>query len=377
MAPKKAALKAKATPRRPRQDLHGDQALMRDIIEWLLDLPAHLREQMERAENCTFSRTNAAPAISAKAAEKSTVLATLDLGSVEATYALVQKGWRPALLNFAHGYNCGGGFDHAHGSQEEDIFRKTSLFLSLWPHRRADDGPGVLKRGKWIGDYDEALPRKDAFYEHTECGAIYSPYVGIAHHRQLRNNAARDSADLHTCAVITAAAQNVGFDPPFNANLLHEKIRTILYLAAANGHDSVVLGAFGCGYFGNPTDVVAETFKKLLTTGGEFEDLFDLVVFAVIGGNRAPFADRFPLLKEKAIPQSTRSDAKSDCAKAKPQPKPQAVTSESTAEVGCSIVSSKDNDVGTTTIEAMTGAGTSRPSAEAMAAEEREDMHFS
>ena len=31
-----------------------------------------------------------------------------------------------AVLNFAHGYNCGGGFEHAAGSQEEAIFRSTS-----------------------------------------------------------------------------------------------------------------------------------------------------------------------------------------------------------------------------------------------------------
>merc|ERR1719454_2420976 len=104
---------------------------------------------------------------------------SIGLGSVEASVLLTERGWSAALLNFAHGYNCGGGFEHAGGSQEEDIFRKTSLFLSLWPHRRVDDGPGVLKRGMWIGDYDEPLPRKEAFYPHTECGGVYSPHVRI------------------------------------------------------------------------------------------------------------------------------------------------------------------------------------------------------
>merc|ERR1719382_524356 len=88
----------------------------------------------------------------------------VDDGAVEAAAALSDAGLRPAVLNFAHGYNCGGGFEHAGGSQEEDIFRKTSVFLSLWPHRRSDDGPGVLRRGMWIGDYDGDLPRKEPFY---------------------------------------------------------------------------------------------------------------------------------------------------------------------------------------------------------------------
>merc|ERR1719428_2077043 len=103
----------------------------------------------------------------------------MNVGTVESAAALFECQTRPAILNFAHSYNCGGGFEHCGGSQEEDIFRKTSVFLSLWPHRRADDGPGVLKRGLWIGDFDEALPRKNAFYPHTECGDVYSPHVRI------------------------------------------------------------------------------------------------------------------------------------------------------------------------------------------------------
>ena len=35
----------------------------------------------------------------------------------------------------------------------------------------------MLKRGLWIGDFDDVLPRKAPFYEHTECGGIYSPHA--------------------------------------------------------------------------------------------------------------------------------------------------------------------------------------------------------
>lgn len=42
----------------------------------------------------------------------------------------------------------------------EAVQRSGEVFLSLWPHRRKDDGPGVLKRGLWIGDFDDLLPRK-------------------------------------------------------------------------------------------------------------------------------------------------------------------------------------------------------------------------
>jgi len=212
-------------------------------------------------------------------------------------------------LNFAHGYNCGGGFEHSGGSQEEDIFRKTSIFLSLWPHRRSDDGPGVLKRGMWIGDYDEALERKEPFYPHSECGGIYSPHVRVVRDLEGEGNLCdADSCDLlPTFAVLTAAAQNVSFSPPFNPKLLWEKIRTVLWMAASHGHDSVVLGAFGCGYFGNPPEVVAGTFQKLLGPGGEFENVFRLVVFSIVGGNSKHFVARFPLQPPERLPSANRT----------------------------------------------------------------------
>merc|ERR1712124_17487 len=88
--------------------------------------------------------------------------------------------------------------------------------------------------------------------------------------------------------------------------LLFEKARTVLWMAASHGHDCVVLGAFGCGYFNNPADVVAETFRKLLSPGGEFAGVFRMVVFVVIAGNRQAFAERFPVLSAGDLPSSER-----------------------------------------------------------------------
>ena len=41
------------------------------------------------------------------------------------------------------------GFEHAGGSQEEAIFRSTSIFLSLWPHRRK--APSGENNSAWGG----------------------------------------------------------------------------------------------------------------------------------------------------------------------------------------------------------------------------------
>jgi len=297
-------------------ELTGSERTMRETIEWLLALPEEERLRMELAEDCRFTRTSPAPPLQQEAPGRQGVVApaTLSAGTVDAGIFLQRQGLRPVLLNFAHGFNCGGGFEHAGGSQEEDIFRKTSLFLSLWPHRREDDGPGVLARGMWIGDFDNALARKAAFYPHSECGGIYSPHVRVVRdlatrERRLLSSATAMSAP--TMAVMSAAAQDVGREGSFDAALLREKVRTVLCLALTHGHDSIVLGAFGCGYFKNPASTVAETFNELLQ--GEFMGAFDVVVFAVpdkAGPNLAAFSERFPVQTEAELTSTVQARRK-------------------------------------------------------------------
>jgi len=285
---------------------------MRETIEWLLALPDEERLRMELAEDCRFTRSSPAPPLQQEFPGQQVVVvpALLSAGTVEAGVLLQQLGLRPVLLNFAHGYNCGGGFEHSGGSQEEDIFRKTSLFLSLWPHRREDDGPGVLARGMWIGDFDDALARKTAFYPHSECGGIYSPHIRVVRDLAIRGRpllSAAKAMSVPAMAVMSAAAQDVGREGSFDAALLREKVRTVLHLALAHGHDSVVLGAFGCGYFKNPAGTVAEIFNELLQ--GEFRGAFDVVVFAVpdrMGPNLDAFSERFPVQTEAELTSSVQ-----------------------------------------------------------------------
>ena len=185
--------------------------------------------------------------------------------------------------------------------------RRTSLFLSLWPHRRHDDGAGVLTRGSWIGDFDSALPRRQPYYPHSSAGGIYSPHVCILP-RGLTTHRGGEAKAYPKVGVLSVAAQDVKREPPFQPALLREKIRTVLHLAASHGHDAVVLGAFGCGYFANPRAEVVATFKELLE--GEFSHAFRFVGFAVPRNRKAQaggktfnaFADAFPVLHLAAVP---------------------------------------------------------------------------
>lgn len=60
---------------------------------------------------------------------------------------------------------------------------------------------------------------------------------------------------------------------------LHEKrMRRVLEIAAKKGNDVVILGAFGCGAFGNPPEVVARAMKTVVD---EYRNAFETIEFAV------------------------------------------------------------------------------------------------
>lgn len=74
------------------------------------------------------------------------------------------------------------------------------------------------------------------------------------------------------------------------------RIRSVLHAAVQAGCRDLLLGAFGCGAFGNPAGPVAELFKEELA-GPEFRGAFGRVVFAIMDplgtGNLGPFRKAF------------------------------------------------------------------------------------
>ena len=119
-----------AKPRR------GAETEMRDTIDWLLALPEGTRRDLSVAEQTHFTLEDPAPPVASLAAASAMAspafMGTVDLTSVQAAERAAAGGKQVCLLNFANAYNCGGGFEHKRGTQEEDIFRQTSCFLSLW-----------------------------------------------------------------------------------------------------------------------------------------------------------------------------------------------------------------------------------------------------
>ena len=193
--------------------------------------------------------------------------------------ASAYKGKRTCILNFASATNPGGGVVHGSSAQEEALCRCSTLYFML--------------------DTDELM--RDFYIPHRKAGnalynddLLYSPGVyaiksDISYPKRLSED------KWYKVNVITCAAPNLREKPSNMMNpdggkqvakisegdlsvLLEKRIRRIFAVAAADGNEVLILGAFGCGAFRNPPKIVAKAFHKVFE---EYEDCFDTVEFAV------------------------------------------------------------------------------------------------
>ena len=167
-------------------------------------------------------------------------------------------------LNFASAKNPGGGFLGGSRAQEESLARSSALYGSLCTAQAY---------------YDTNRHARDAYY--TDC-AIYSPAVPV-----FRADAGTLLDDPYEVTFVTCPAVNVSAirqkgmepDPAKVEETMARRIRNVLALAAAEGHRDVVLGAWGCGVFGNDPAMIARLFADALRE--RLAGCFDHVVFAV------------------------------------------------------------------------------------------------
>lgn len=181
--------------------------------------------------------------------------------SFEAAFAY--KDRKVCLLNFASATNPGGGVKRGSSAQEECLCRCSTLYPCI---------SKVSVRASFHDRHKEMLSdgRLDALYN-DDC--IYTPGV-VVFKSDTSMPQIMPEKDWYTVDVITCAAPNLRAKPSNAMNpgsgsqavrikdselkKLHEKrTNRILDIAKANGNDTVILGAFGCGAFQNPAPVVA------------------------------------------------------------------------------------------------------------------------
>jgi uncharacterized protein (TIGR02452 family) len=159
-------------------------------------------------------------------------------------------GLNPLVLNMASAAGPGGGVARGARAQEEDLFRRSNAHLT---HPRS------------------CYPLKP-----TEM--IYSPEVTIVkdpNYKKIREV----KVSLLAIAAIRKPILRDGRYSESDYNLMCNKIEAIFQVGIIKGHDSLVLGALGCGAFDNPPQIVASIFKEMLI---KYRQYFKRIGFAIL-----------------------------------------------------------------------------------------------
>lgn len=193
--------------------------------------------------------------------------------TMQTAKSFVERGLRPLALNFANGISPGGGFLHGARAQEEVLCRSSALYATLegdpmYDFHSQRDAPDSTD---WM-----ILSADVPFFRSDDGTALDQPWL------------------LSIVSSPAPYAPRVG--QPRSGDLLAQRIHRMLAVAAAYGYDLLVLGAWGCGAFGNDPVRTAQDFRRALEQ--HFRGRFSEVVFAIADWSPerkfiAPFREEF------------------------------------------------------------------------------------
>ena len=181
--------------------------------------------------------------------------------TLAAASSLIDRGFHPVVLNMASAISPGGGFLGGARAQEEYLARSSTLYTCL---------KGNLM---YSADFSH-----NPFYADY---VIYSPEVVI-----FRDDDGELLEKPYLCSIVTSPAVNAAavhrYMPHRTGeieNAMWNRILKLFSVSLLHGHKALVLGAWGCGAFGNDGYMVASLFRTALTEN--FQGAFERVAFAI------------------------------------------------------------------------------------------------
>ncbi|MCD8067724.1 MAG: TIGR02452 family protein [Lachnospiraceae bacterium] len=174
------------------------------------------------------------------------------------------------VLNLASSTHPGGQTRKGASAQEEDLCRRTSLLLSL-----------ESNEAKKYYDYNNA--RKTHM---GSDGVMISPCVEV-----IKDASSETLSEPFPISVMSCAAPMIrmgleGMSQQEYEVMLCHRIQGMLLAAASQNYRHLILGAFGCGVFGNDAAVVSNLFyhaiQNLSFNDKGSDRLFDSIDFAVL-----------------------------------------------------------------------------------------------
>lgn len=177
----------------------------------------------------------------------------INMDTVTAIHNFAKPGVKLCTLNYASYKNPGGGYIKGMMAQEEALchhsylYNVISTFYGYYKFNNKDLNKGLYK--------NVALYSKDILFD------------------------GQSMTDVITCA-----APNIGFryskaTPQENQKALKERIKMVLEIADRHGNDTFIVGAWGCGVFGQNPEQVANLFVDYISST-KFTHLKN-IVFAI------------------------------------------------------------------------------------------------
>lgn len=173
---------------------------------------------------------------------------------------------RVCVLNFASARNPGGGVVKGATAQEECLCRISTLYPCL--NSRDTRERFYIPHGKL-----------DALYN---ADMIYTPGVTVFK-SDTGSPVMLSDKDWHQADVITCAAPNIKrykgrIKESELQRIFESRLERVMLSAASWGCEVLILGAFGCGAFGNSPRTVATASYKMVE---KYRNCFDMMEFAV------------------------------------------------------------------------------------------------
>lgn len=253
--------------------------IFRDTERRYTSDPTLIQAIQQSTKNQVFIAENGTIAVpSAYKKEKAKVVVS-DKRSLEAAEVYVKQGKKVCVLNFASATNPGGGVVNGSSAQEECLCRCTTLYPCLntdamWnvfykPHRKAAN---PLYNNDCIYTPDVCVFKSDTkFPEPLPKNKWWNVNILTCAAPNLRehpSNSMNPYAGDNAAKITTDELEN----------LLTSRIRRIFEIAALDKNDVLILGAFGCGAFKNPPEIVAKVFNTVMQ---DYLCYFDTIEYAV------------------------------------------------------------------------------------------------
>ncbi len=220
----------------------------------------------------------------------------------EAAAEYARRGQTVAVLNFGSAFVPGGGGHKNALTQEECLCRESTLYPCI-SHNMC-----MEQFYQYHRDYFDSYGHIGRPYDLYNDDMIYTPHVMVFKTSD-KFPVLMPEKEWFDVDVITMAAPNIKGEPSAKSepmvstlvNIFEDRFSRVMISALQHKVDVLILGAFGCGDFGNDPMVVATGAARALE---KFRDAFDTVEFAVYETGRKKCFHAFRMVLDRYLNES-------------------------------------------------------------------------